>query len=220
MDELEVRLIPPVRLIPCLDQRSTQTAAGSSEALEALAHTRVIVTLSTSAALETVVISKDMFHDISSGVQHVNTLQKRSASRRACVVLHHQKVLLALVAVASEGDVHGNDIVGQIEEVTVHMDTINDAIGQVQKSRLNVGRHGGGAVRVDLDGGSGEGLIQTRLEGQSEGSASLSRSGGKGDSLSLVLNIVQLVRATIHPRLRTEGRRHSHGPSRCRIHSN
>lgn len=134
-------------------------------------------------------------------MKQVNTLQVRGASIRTSVVLDHQKILLALVAVTGEGHVDRDDIVVQIMEITVDMDTIDNTIGQVEKSRLDVGRHGGGAGRVDLNGGGGEGLVETRLESQGESSASLSSgtvSNGEGDSLGLVLGLVQLVLAAVH----------------------
>jgi hypothetical protein len=181
-----------------LDQRSAQPAAGTSEPLEALAHAGVVVTLASSAALETVVVGEDVLSDVSSGVQHVHSLQQRGAASSASVVLHHQKVLLSLVAVSSEGHVHGDNVVGEVEPLAVHMDAIDDSIGEVQEGRLDVGGHGGGAGGVNLNRDGGEGLVEARLEGQGEGSASLRSLSGEGDSLGLVLGIVQLVLATVH----------------------
>jgi hypothetical protein len=78
------------------------------------------------------------------------------------------------------------------------MDTVNHSIRKIEKGRLDMRRHSSRAVSVDLNGDGGEGLIQSRLESQGECLSSLSGSGSKSNSLSLVLNIIVLVQATIH----------------------
>mmetsp|Transcript_19579 Transcript_19579/g.32952 ORF Transcript_19579/g.32952 Transcript_19579/m.32952 type:complete len:377 (-) Transcript_19579:22-1152(-) len=182
-----------------LNQRRAQAAAGSGESLEALAHTGVVVALSASSALKAVVVSKLVLRDVTSGVTEVDTVQHGGAAASTGVVLHNKEVLLALVAVTSEGNVDVDLVIsGIIKEITVHVDAIDDSIGEVQKSRLDVGRHRGGGGSVDLDRDGGVGLIEARLEGQSKGSAGLGGLSSEGDSLGLVLQLIQLVEAAVH----------------------
>lgn len=141
-----------------------------------------------------------MLSHITSGVNHVDALELRGATIGAEVVLNRKKVLLSLVAVASECNVH-SDLVDTVRSVhiTVNMDAINDPIGQVQKSSFNGIGHSERGRSADFNGDCGESLVEARLEGQGESSTSSSCSSAEEiDSLSLVLNLIQLVKAAIH----------------------
>jgi hypothetical protein len=139
--------------------------------------------------------------DVSSHGNHIDTLQVRSASICASVVLNNQKVLLSLVAVSSEGNIDRNNIIGTdkvLKVITVNMNTINDTIREVEKSRLDMRRHGSGAGCGYFNRNSGEGFVQARLEGKGKSSTSLSSTGLESDSLGLVLDIIKLVQAAVH----------------------
>jgi hypothetical protein len=193
-------ILEKLKVLINLDQRSAQAAAGSSETLKTLTHSRLVVALSTSSALETVVVGEDVLSDVTCGMKKINSIQKRSAPSCASVVFHDKKVLLSLVAVSSEGNVDANHIVGKVKVITVHMDTVNNTIGEVEQGRLNVRRHSRRGGSVDLDGDGGESLVKARFEG--EGKSSLGKStgtvSGESDSLSLILSIIQLVQTTVH----------------------
>jgi hypothetical protein len=136
--------------------------------------------------------------DITSGVKHVNSFQSRGASSCTCIILNNQEVLLTLVAVTSESNIDRDNIIGQIKEVAVNMDTIDNAIRKIKKGRGDVRRHSCGASSVNLNGDSGKGLIEARLESEGKCSASLVGSSGKSNSLGLVLNVISFVEATVH----------------------
>lgn len=125
----------------CLYDESLHPADGSPVALEALALPGGVVALASSSALvRGEVRHLDLGHVGGRAVEHVvhvDAGQLRGAAVGAFVVHHLDDVLGTLVVAAGESHIQMHVITGRIQG-TSHSDAVDNLIGEVQKSELDI----------------------------------------------------------------------------------
>jgi hypothetical protein len=177
---------------------SEDLARATSIAGEALAQTRSVVALSTTATLVRIVVSQAKLGDIGEGIS-ISRLQRETinlgrASVSTLVVLHKDHVLGSLYTFPSEGDVNGDNAkLFSIQTVVGgNSDAIDDSVGEIQQRQLNIVHKIREIVTLEYNGNGGESLVQLGAESQSE---SLSiKSGITGSKIgSLEIQILNLI---------------------------
>jgi len=163
----------------CSTQSGQGVAVVTRVSSEALAQTSGVVALATAAALVAVVVSQTDFSGVT-GLLVVASLQVQavnlgSASVTALVGLNDKHVLGALHRGTSEGDVH-HHLTRGVTHSSGDSDTVNNSVGQVQQSQLDIVNQIGKISIIKRNGNSGEGFVQSGLESQGK---SLGRQSGQ-----------------------------------------
>jgi hypothetical protein len=158
-----------------------------------LAQTGGVVALSAAAALVTVVVGHSGLGEIGASLGHaglqVQAVDPGCAAGAALIRLDGEQVLLALDGIASESDLDINN--SGTDPLAGHLDSIDDFVGQVQQSKVDIVNKICHVPIIEHNGDSGKSLIESGGEGQSEGSevevAHVHHAGDESQGLHLVL---------------------------------